>query len=645
VTEEKDTRTTIVAEAFPCPLCGQSFSAAEINEHAATCAGLFDPGLSHTVARTSRSRARTPPLRESLAEALPSVGSTVIGESERPRFYSDPNRFRSKKKTNSSNLSGLSLSTESSTHEDIRISTTVPSSDHRFSGARINTTVSSSELASSGCDFLGATSPSATDSLTKNPMMRYRQRSKPSLSESMSISQASTERRDPEWWWLSGEQKKPFKSNEWKQYSADEQKLLTTQYIAMQAEGRSEGLLADLGSGGLQIKCGRPKQVHNRDSPLHGCFQIAGYSADLWDVPSDQLPLSPLMDSGRVMRGYYQVRAEDNRKLDELEDYLGDPNRRHAKPGNPRRRVVILIIPYGWHPPARTDRQILGGGASLALPIYWAPSAGRRPQVLLVRQNELDALKLCIKPGGTLGGADMRQQGQHSGFEVVGAWRLQHPGLWAKYAAERENIRSVEMPSLESNGIRVPAVKIRQPFEEMKKRLPGNLDSSINELYLVHGTRPESILAILAGGLNERFSGGLFGSGTYFAEDVAKSDQYCTPDNQSADLSDLHKELYDNLRIPHPGECYYFFICRVVLGHAIHTKDGHVDESGRNIWSINHRELSIIRGSSPPVIHHSLVAETGAVIQRFREIISFHGDRIFPEYLVAYHRVSSRATA
>ena len=41
---------------------------------------------------------------------------------------------------------------------------------------------------------------------------------------------------------------------------------------------------------------------------------------------------------------------------------------------------------------------------------------------------------------------------------------------------------------------------------------------------------------------------------------------------------------------------------------------------------------------SPAVNHHSLLAETGGRIQRFREFIVFHGDRVYPEYLVAYHR-------
>ncbi len=55
---------------------------------------------------------------------------------------------------------------------------------------------------------------------------------------------------------------------------------------------------------------------------------------------------------------------------------------------------------------------------------------------------------------------------------------------------------------------------------------PSKLNSDINEVYLMHGTKPGIIINILNQGMNERFCGlgGLFGGGLYFAEDVAKND-------------------------------------------------------------------------------------------------------------------------
>lgn len=244
--------------------------------------------------------------------------------------------------------------------------------------------------------------------------------------------------------------------------------------------------------------------------------------------------------------------------------------------------------------------------------------------------------------GGTLGGRDQRTGGSYSKLEPYSAWRLQHPGLWGKYAMERENMRSIEVKSLISSGVDVPKIDVRRTFASMTDNLPADLDGGINEMYLSHGSKPESVLAILSGGLNERFSGGLFGNGTYLAEDVAKNDQYCTVDERHGAHPELHNLLFDDLGVTYTPNLLYVFFCRVVLGCRIRTKDGKtdLDDSGRrSLWSSQLRELNFIKGSSPPVIHHSLLAETGGKIARFREFIVFHGDRIYPEYLVAYRRV------
>lgn len=160
----------------------------------------------------------------------------------------------------------------------------------------------------------------------------------------------------------------------------------------------------------------------------------------------------------------------------------------------------------------------------------------------------------------------------------------------------------------------------------------------LSEVYLSHGTKPDIVMSLLAGGLNERFSGGLFGHGTYFAEDVAKNDQYVSVDSRFSQPSELHKLLYSETR--HPGDVYYIFLCRVSMGFFVRTKDARTSVGdGRSIWSSSERELAAIPGSNPPEYFHSLLAETGERIARFREIMVFHSDRIYPEYLVAYHRV------
>ena len=38
------------------------------------------------------------------------------------------------------------------------------------------------------------------------------------------------------------------------------------------------------------------------------------------------------------------------------------------------------------------------------------------------------------------------------------------------------------------------------------------------------------------------------------------------------------------------------------------------------------------------MFHHSLIAELGSSIGRFREFVLFHGEYVYPEYLIAYQR-------
>jgi hypothetical protein len=289
-------------------------------------------------------------------------------------------------------------------------------------------------------------------------------------------------------------------------------------------------------------------------------------------------------------------------------------------------------------------------------PSYWSPQpkAPRRWKVVPVASGELAALGNVLAPGGALGGRDQRLRGGHSGFRLGAAWRIENQALFTKYAVEKERLKAniAALPKV------TPKLKIREAFWNATRGLPAELESDVNEVYLSHGTKPEAVLSVISGGLNERFSGGLFGHGTYFAEDVAKNDQYVTADAASGSFPELHKELYAPPRsfwesmgvggcnpssppLPaHPGQVFYVFVCRVALGHFCRTQDARKElDTGSGLWSSEKRELAPITGTSPPEPYHALVAETGGTIQRFREFVTFHGDRVYPEYLLAYQRV------
>jgi hypothetical protein len=299
------------------------------------------------------------------------------------------------------------------------------------------------------------------------------------------------------------------------------------------------------------------------------------------------------------------------------------------------------------------------------IPRYWSsntPNPQRRWNIVQVTSREFQTLNAVVQLPSDhgLGGQDQRQRGAYSGFALAKAWRLENHHLFAKFSAEKQRVKSLLESGTVSEQLR--RLSLRGSFAQIMNKLPGHLDRNLNEAYMLHGTKPETVLSVIANGLNERFSGGLFGQGTYFAEDISKNDQYVTVDKRFGDHPELHRELYGSLNLWHPKDVYYVFVCRVVAGQFCRTKDGETQLDadptrsdairsplGRifgasaptpaSVWSSSKRELAGIPGTSPPEPYHGLLAETGGCIRRHREFVSFHGDRIYPEYLLAYHRV------
>ena len=117
------------------------------------------------------------------------------------------------------------------------------------------------------------------------------------------------------------------------------------------------------------------------------------------------------------------------------------------------------------------------------IPPYWSPSASL-PFALVplpVTSEEHLALKEALRPGGSLGGRDQRETGRYSGFRLKQAWRLEHPGLWGKYTAEKQNMKN-QFENLGHLGR--PKPKIREEMKNATKKLPAELDGSINEVHL-----------------------------------------------------------------------------------------------------------------------------------------------------------------
>ena len=256
----------------------------------------------------------------------------------------------------------------------------------------------------------------------------------------------------------------------------------------------------------------------------------------------------------------------------------------------------------------------------------------------LGRFLETDKAKL------TASGAD-RAGTSHDTLKLACAWRLENPTLWDKYMSGVQEV-GTDMERIKQAGVK-PSGGAPVMTGGVASSLPGQMRANVNEAFLMHGTKPHVVIDIISKGMNERYAGAaagaLFGQGSYLAEDAGKCDQYTMMDLQ-LDGSDLHKRLYSP-SVPHPGKVFYILVCRVARGYHVRTETNSRPfksaDTGQPIFPVNERELSPVKGiSAPNILHHSLLADV-IHIMRYREIIVFHSDYIYPEYLLAYQRFQS----
>lgn len=254
--------------------------------------------------------------------------------------------------------------------------------------------------------------------------------------------------------------------------------------------------------------------------------------------------------------------------------------------------------------------------------------------------NQLYALFQVSDPENLGYGRDVRSSGHYTGLTPVCAWSITAESRFNKYVAACEEVGT----ALESLG-ELPAIKTK--LDTVGEDI-FEINESVNEKVLLHGTRPETLLTLLQNGLSERFSKGLFGNGSYLAEDPSKIDQYCTPDTQEGkDLDVLHNKLFVECEVKPTKDMFYAIVCRVALGYPAFTKDGKTNSSPPNndvFANDEKRELALIPYDGElPIHYHSLIAECGPASQGFqcarhREFIVFDSARIIEEYIIGYIR-------
>ena len=317
-------------------------------------------------------------------------------------------------------------------------------------------------------------------------------------------------------------------------------------------------------------------------------------------------------------------------------------------------------------------------------PAHWSLSTKKLTQrffLVPVRQGSnmalwqtLQVLLSTADPAQLGKGRDVSQRLRYNRLKLVSAWRIENGMLWGKFVASKKEVSQRLSDIVRNNdtvkstsklsGVPCSTTLLHTNGLPLRTTTLGsdtlpNLDQGLShrEQLVLHGTRPETLLQILRAGLNERYSGSsagaAFGEGIYFAEDAGKSDQYVQCDKCMGEFPELHKQLYTETCSSHCGKVQYILVCRVILGHHLrtferrqhHRSPTSIDDANGvlKVFPVTPRELAQIPGTTG-VTHHSLLVESRASgfpqsdVDRFREIVIFHGDYCYPEYLLAYQR-------
>jgi len=214
-----------------------------------------------------------------------------------------------------------------------------------------------------------------------------------------------------------------------------------------------------------------------------------------------------------------------------------------------------------------------------------------------------------------------------SGYRLMSAYRNQNQDLWQKYSLVRTAIaeevaRDCDVP----HELRTVVTSGRN--------LEGELDESVNEWHLFHGTSPSKCKSICASNFRLALAGKgatwkdpgkdfgipLYGYGVYLAERITKADEYSEklpPEGLDADpviSAEADQELFTVL------------LCRVLGGrtNVVTTNEIEVDKLRKDVFE----------GSYNSVFGDRVIS----LGKPYREVVVYDKDQVYPEFLLAYTR-------
>jgi len=266
-------------------------------------------------------------------------------------------------------------------------------------------------------------------------------------------------------------------------------------------------------------------------------------------------------------------------------------------------------------------------------------------------------------------GADQSGPTGYTKLLLQHAWQVENKVMWGKYNGEREEIRKIMQRMTAEQEKKMPQPNFRAPTDKVGSNLAqlGALYvDGIHEVHLLHVLKDPTLAEdIVSGGFNEHFAGTqtgiLFsnGPGIYMAEDAGKVNQYGRAVSNDAEKEKMCTLFYTSLHLPpQDNKLYYMFVCRAALGcieqvgkdrdHRLGTQepvfaDGTHKKELAYVPEIDkprtrfQTELAESTGGGGHVAEDTHKEHLGNELQ-FREFISYKGNRIYPEFLIAYSR-------
>lgn len=271
----------------------------------------------------------------------------------------------------------------------------------------------------------------------------------------------------------------------------------------------------------------------------------------------------------------------------------------------------------------------------IRLPEYWAPfpNAARAHCEVEVGRNTPE-----YRMVSTMMAANIHQHGGRYGrvpktgadpvaFPIKRIVRIQDKNLWRDYQHKKDSLVAKYGDALQHSAANE---WLRgRPILTARSQDVANLDKRVNELYLFHGTKEATADILKTTGFDNRVASlvGMFGGGSYFAENSSKSNQYIPGPEQGCDNP------------------YQMLLCRVLLGD-IHICKHYDQEKYRGTESGHHYVRRPPQKPNSFDVFDSVMGEKqqyGASAKKFRplqyrEFIVYEQAMAYPEYQVYFHR-------